>query len=640
MTRPSIRSPRGVAALTALLLGVAGLLVAGPSTGAAPAKQATAAWTFMIYDSADNNIAGDLIGNLAKLTRLAPMANVNVVALVDLPEKDDPGYPSQTLPGIAPFTTAKLVVLKGSRYQEIRDLGEISMGRPDTLASFIAEAADRFPAQHYGLSLTDHGGAYYGAMSDDGPPGSRMMSLADLRDGINAGLQRAKVKRLDLIDQDSCLMSSYEANTVLGPLARTIVGSEESTFTDNTMAPQAVAALTSDPGTGRVFAAAQTQGYADYIEQAYPDGAAFTAMSAVDGDAMKRVDDAVSAFATVAAAHMAEIAPAVARARADALEFEAALEGEETNPDWDVVDLGDFLRHLDGLPAEVQVARDAAFAAIQQATFSLVTGSAATQATGLNVHLPSKANGYFSTYLKTAPPAWAGFVKAYVGAGKTPPTTGSGAATFTSDTADVLQDDATGIKIGGQLASGNEANVVSATSEVYPTLAGQRFLALVEPAYLNAGAAGAVQGVWNFAVTALTDGTVRSPATVVYQAEPAGLIGTFAASYTPPKGPSRDVRFRVLLASDGSIQGYTVTDNSDSQNTAGVTLEPGGTVAPYLRADTGSGFTDLPGKPVTVSATFGVGFAKVKKGAKFDMFVVVKGKDGKESAAGVSSQTR
>ena len=67
--------------------------------------------------------------------KLPPMDNVNVVAMVDLPEQTDPGYPQATLPGLAPFTTTKIVVLDGGRWNEVADLGEVSMGRPDALAA-------------------------------------------------------------------------------------------------------------------------------------------------------------------------------------------------------------------------------------------------------------------------------------------------------------------------------------------------------------------------------------------------------------------------------------------------------------------------------------------------------------------------
>ena len=49
------------------------------------------------------------------------------------------------------------------------------------------------------------------------------------------------------------------------------------------------------------------------------------------------------------------------------------------------------------------------------------------------------------------------------------------------------------------------------------------------------------------------------PVSSVYQAQSGGLIGTFFASYTPAGGRAVDVQFRLLLSSDGRIQGVTVS---------------------------------------------------------------------------------
>ena len=61
-------------------------------------------------------------------------------------------------------------MLDDNRFNEVRDLGEVSMGRPDALASFIEEAADRFPADKYALTLFDHGAATPTATSTPARP--------------------------------------------------------------------------------------------------------------------------------------------------------------------------------------------------------------------------------------------------------------------------------------------------------------------------------------------------------------------------------------------------------------------------------------------------------------------------------------
>ena len=105
-----------------------------------------------------------------------------------------------------------------------------------------------------------------------------------------------------------------------------------------------------------------------------------------------------------------------------------------------------------------------------------------------------------------------------------------------------------GIKIAAQLTNGSRANVTSAETYVFTGLGGQQSaLGLILPAYLDAGGPGQVQGVWNYALTALTDGKKVVPATTVYQAQSGGLLGDFLAMYTAPNGGVTNVGVRVLL---------------------------------------------------------------------------------------------
>ena len=71
------------------------------------------------------------------------MDNVNVVALVDLPEQTDPGYPTRRCRASRRSPRPSCVELDDGRWNEVADYGEVSMGRPDALATFIEEAADR-----------------------------------------------------------------------------------------------------------------------------------------------------------------------------------------------------------------------------------------------------------------------------------------------------------------------------------------------------------------------------------------------------------------------------------------------------------------------------------------------------------------
>lgn len=650
---------RAVAAVgAALVAGTAALVVPGVASGSPPAAPATGAaaaegeadWTFLVYGVLDtDNVADVLTRDLATLTGLPDADNVNVVALVDMPEPDEPGYPAQPLPGLGQFTTAKLLVLDEGRWNEIRDLGEVSMGRPDVLSAFIEEAADRFPAEKYAMTLMDHGGGRYGGYWDNGDPGTANLTIPGMRTGLLSGLQRSGIGRFDVLFHAACLMSNYETASALAPTARWMAGSEELMFSTPLVA-SGMLPLAED-ADGEEVAASLIDGYGGFLDEVAeePGGQQLrdlAAMSVVDGDRMALLDAAVQSFSDAAVAHMDEIAVQVARARADALEFVVGFEDGGSVP-WDLVDLGDFLRHLTDVPEDVAVARDAAFAALQGVVAHQVTGQGTEQATGLNVYLPTaESAAYVDDYFEpgNSPAGWADFVSAFLATsarqgGEQP----GGDLGFTSPTATVLQADQSGIKIAGQLTSGGSALVAESETQVYTEVGGQAgAVGVVLPAYLDAGGEGQVQGVWDYSLTALTDGRRTVPGTSIYQAQSGGLLGTLFAQYTSPAGEVSDLAVRLLLTSGGEISSVQVVDVSQGgQSAAGIDLEIGGRLTPYVYAPSGAGFDRvLSDQSIAVSEQLAVTFARLPAGTPFEMGVLVGDVAGNFDGAFVQEEVR
>ena len=174
------RAGRRLAALAATLVAAgtaflaAGLGQSSEAVAAGAADGDVADWTMMVYAVGDTvSVPQLMVENLNEVAQLPDQANVNIVVLLDLPETTDKDAPTTPVAGLGDFSTAKLLVLQNHQYHEVRDLGEVSMGRPDTLADFVAEAAERFPAKHYGFTFFDHGGGNTGGYVDTGPPGTR-----------------------------------------------------------------------------------------------------------------------------------------------------------------------------------------------------------------------------------------------------------------------------------------------------------------------------------------------------------------------------------------------------------------------------------------------------------------------------------
>ena len=105
----------------------------------------------------------------------------------------------------------------------VKDAGNASMIKSDTLASFISFGKDNYPADRMCLILWDHGGGSVSGYGYDEKVGhDQSMTLA----GINSALKKANVK-FDFIGFDACLMATVENGLMLGQYADYMIASEE-----------------------------------------------------------------------------------------------------------------------------------------------------------------------------------------------------------------------------------------------------------------------------------------------------------------------------------------------------------------------------------------------------------------------------
>lgn len=209
---------------------------------------------------------------------------------------------------------------------------------------------------------------------------------------------------------------------------------------------------------------------------------------------------------------------------------------------------------------------------------------------------------------------------------------------FVSNDAQVLQADAAGIKIAGTLVAGSRELVTSAETYVFARLGDKDALALILPAYLDAGGEGQVQGVWDYSLTTLSDGQKSIPATAQYQAQSGGLLGTFLARYTSPSGSTSDIAVRLLLSSQGEIQSVSTVDVT-SGSSAGVQLEIGGRLTPYVFLPSSNGYQkSLSSQSISVSEALRVAFERLPQNTPFDMAVFAGDAAGNFDAAGVSAR--
>jgi len=119
---------------------------------------AQAKWTFMVYLDADNNLESFGIKDFNEMELVGSSVEMNIIVQIDRA----PGYDNSN----GNWTGARRYVVTqdnntGSIASSmVDDLGEVNMGDPNTLTSFIQWAASSHPADHYALVLWDHGGGW------------------------------------------------------------------------------------------------------------------------------------------------------------------------------------------------------------------------------------------------------------------------------------------------------------------------------------------------------------------------------------------------------------------------------------------------------------------------------------------------
>jgi hypothetical protein len=183
-------------------------------------------WTFLIYLVADNNLEAAAVEDLKEMMQVGAAAGFTMLVQIDRAETQGGGYSSDDVGGLADFTGAKRLRIEKGKLVELDDMGELDRTKPDTLADFIEWGVATAPADRIALILWDHGAGVWGYGNDDSV-GGKAATLPQVRQGIESGLLKAGIERLDLLGFDACLMATWEVGAAMRPFARYMLASEE-----------------------------------------------------------------------------------------------------------------------------------------------------------------------------------------------------------------------------------------------------------------------------------------------------------------------------------------------------------------------------------------------------------------------------
>ncbi|MBI5653844.1 MAG: hypothetical protein HZC40_25855 [Chloroflexi bacterium] len=143
---------------------------------------------------------------------MQPNPNVNIVVLFDGDRTND---------------SWRFLVQPGGQYTLGVNkwyLGEVNMGDPQTLIDFITWTRANYPAQHYYLSIADHGRGTSGVAWDD-TNGKDYLTVAELRSAFNIATNSGTWK-IDALHFDACLMGMFENAYQVKDYANYLVASE------------------------------------------------------------------------------------------------------------------------------------------------------------------------------------------------------------------------------------------------------------------------------------------------------------------------------------------------------------------------------------------------------------------------------
>ncbi len=366
---------------------------------AATAADYEADWLFMVYLDADNNLESAGIDDFNEMETVGSTDNVKIVVQMDRAEQassDDTSNGNWT--GAKRFYVTQDADTSIINSPVVADLGEVNMGDPAVLTSFIEWAVTSYPARHYALVLWNHGSGWrereesgnsVKSVCIDDQSGDEL-TMTELRSALDEA-NASTGQTLDILGFDACLMQMAEvAYQVMGsadsPMVDITIGSEETEPGDGWDYAATLGALAADPAM--TPAELGTQIVNDYMDS-YSSSWDIT-QSAVNLDYMEALSTAVDSFAQ-----------AMINAPGDWDAIETARSSAQEYYYYYYIDLYHFAQLVNQDATISQAVRDAAADVMTAVTNAVIAeGHTASMAGshGISIYYPETSDNYYSDY--------------------------------------------------------------------------------------------------------------------------------------------------------------------------------------------------------------------------------------------------
>ena len=564
---------RAISALAAVTIVAA---LAGCDSGGDPVGDG-GTWTVLAYEIADTDLEPFMMADVGEMGEVGSQESLSIVSLVDRAE----GYTDEAVLGLDDWVGGKLLEITPGGAEELEDLGDVNTGDPQVLADFIARGVAEYPADNYALIVSDHGASWPGVGGDESAE-EDTLTLAEIGDGISAGLADAGLERLDLLGFDACLMATYEVASALAPLADRMLASQElepGHGWDYSALDVAARGATVDELGGALI-----DGFEAQAQEQQTD--AKITLSLVDLTRMPDVDDALATLTDQLVERVAGVSPVIGRTLASTLGF-----GSSPDPDQDsfMSDLGILVGDIGVDALDVSDAADDVVRSINDAVVDKVDGQATRGATGLSIYFPPRYADFDDAYAELAVGGgWPEFLSSYYGQGAAIPTEAQ--AQFAVGDAETSFGDE-GLTISGSFELASEDNLASSHIR-YGLVENDGSVTYIgeEPAEISDDGSGDAVGVFDLTTLTISDGEDTANAYLQLTTADDGSFVTFDVpmAYYAADDDDGDTYQDALLSivldgESGDITGETYFSYDEATGNYGeLSTDPEGIIVPEV----------------------------------------------------------
>jgi hypothetical protein len=368
------------------------------------AEEPKPTWTILVYGHGDHNLAPSLVNDIKEMQKAGSANGFNIVVQADFDASQADDLVEAGLPAKLAEGTTRLLVRHHDENQVaaadvVERLPELNHDEPGVLTDFITWAVKKYPADHYGLVLWDHGGQWegYGGDTQDGTiEETGGMSTARIRDAIQSAMKSASVSRWEFIAFDTCLMGGAEVLGDFTSLTDLFIGCPEIDFGDGWNYSTILSWLKEHPSASALeFGRKEAEAWKEHHMQA--DKVTDTVLAAHGVFDLKKYAEFERAFASFAtaltrAATADNLRIPIQRRRSNEYSISEVINlGDPT----EFIDLGDFVERVAQDPKADAGLRESArrlTTSIDSLVVAKVQGSSRKSGHGLSVWYP--VNGW------------------------------------------------------------------------------------------------------------------------------------------------------------------------------------------------------------------------------------------------------